>query len=124
MSERGQDAADEGRIACTKLSPDGWTRRTFRGQDAVGDEKGTLRADPFSVFLVQVESDTPIGRELHRDPLSVLRKMDVDLPETNVRAMVVRVNAEIPANPKHRSELWMVAPGSTTAIGIQFKHDD
>ena len=127
MSEGGQEATDEGLIACTKLSTGSWTKRRFRGQEQVGEEEGALHDDGFSVFLVQVESDTPIGRELLRNPLGVLRTIDdidVDIPEKDVRAVLVRVNAEIPANPRHRSELWMVAPGSTTAVGIQFKHDD
>jgi hypothetical protein len=127
MSDREQEPTDEGLVAWTKLSPDRWTKRTFRGKDRdpeKGDKEETLRRDEFSIFLVQVESDKPIGKELLRDPLSVLRKIDVEIPETDVRAMVLRVNADIPANPRHRSELWMVIPGSTTAVGIQFKHTD
>jgi hypothetical protein len=37
--------------------------------------------------------------------------------------MVLRVNAEISANPKHRTEVWITYPGSTNAIGIQYKYD-
>jgi hypothetical protein len=37
--------------------------------------------------------------------------------------MVLRVNAEVPANPRHRSDVWILYPGSTTAVGIQYKYD-
>jgi hypothetical protein len=128
MGDGEHDATQEGLVAWTRLRSEGWRQRTFRGADRdpdKGDEDKSLRGkDPFPAFLVEVESDTPIGRELLRDPLSVLRKIDVDIPDRDVRAMVLRVNAEIPANPRHRSELWMLIPGSTTVVGIQFKHND
>jgi hypothetical protein len=38
--------------------------------------------------------------------------------------MLLRVNAEIPANPVHRSEVWMVYPGTTTAVGVQYKYTE
>ena len=46
-----------------------------------------------------------------------------ELPEEDVRAMVLRVNAEVPANPKHRSYVFAAYPGSMTLIGLQFKYD-
>jgi hypothetical protein len=36
---------------------------------------------------------------------------------------VLRVNAEVQANPKHRIEVWAIYPGSTNAICIQYKQD-
>jgi hypothetical protein len=77
----------------------------------------------FSVFLVQVKSDSEIGRQMLVDPISVLRERvtDMELGE-DVRAQVLRVNAEVPANPVRRSEVWMVYPGSTNAVGIQYKY--
>ena len=78
----------------------------------------------FSVFLVQVKSDSEIGTQLLTDPLTVFREripeMEIDGPD--VRAQVLRVNAEVPANPVRRSEVWMVYPGSTTAVGVQYKY--
>jgi hypothetical protein len=81
----------------------------------------------FSIFLVQVKSDSEIGRQLLTDPLAVFRD---NIPEMriaeapDVRAMLLRVNAEIPANPVHRSEVWMVYPGTTTAVGVQYKYTE
>jgi hypothetical protein len=46
------------------------------------------------------------------------------LDGTDVHATVLRVNAEVPANPRHTSEVWCVYQGSTTAVGVQFKHTD
>jgi hypothetical protein len=78
----------------------------------------------FSVFLVQVKSESEIGRQLLVDPLSVLRKIpEIGIgDDPDVRAQVLRVNAEVPANPVRRSEIWMVYPGSTTAVGVQYKY--
>ena len=79
-------------------------------------------AQVFPVFLVQVKSDSEIGRQMLVDPLSVLRERvsDMGIAE-GFRAQLLRVNAEVPANPVHRSEIWIVYPG-LTAVGIQYKH--
>jgi hypothetical protein len=79
----------------------------------------------FAAFLIQVKSDTPIGRELHNDPIGVLRKIK-GIPiggDRDVRAILLRANAEEPANPVHRFEIWAVIPGSKLAVGIQYKYD-
>ncbi|MGH3093236.1 MAG: hypothetical protein ACRDOP_12630 [Gaiellaceae bacterium] len=95
------------------------------------DPGGLLDADKFSVFLVQVKSNSDIGREELNDPLTVLRREipEMELPPKEesgqpptVRAQVHRVNAEIPANPVRRSTVWMIYPGSTTAVGVQYKY--
>jgi hypothetical protein len=87
------------------------------------DEDAPLRPDTFRLFQVQVKSDADIGREMLHDPISVLRhRTDIDIPD-DVRAMVLRVNAEVPANPKHRSYVFAAYPGSMTLIGLQFKYD-
>jgi hypothetical protein len=79
----------------------------------------------FSVFLVQVKSDSEIGTQMLVDPLSVLRErvpaMEIG-EDPDVRAQVLRVNAEVPANPVRRSEVWIVYRGSTNAVGIQYKY--
>ena len=83
-----------------------------------------LYPDPVSVFLIQVKSDSPIGQELHNDPISVFKRID-GIPiddQTDVRATLLRANAELPANPVHRSEIWSIQPGNTLAAGVQFKH--
>jgi len=94
-----------------------------------------LLIDPgFRMFLVQVKSDSPIGQDLHNDPLRVLRsqidslrsdesdKLGIPPLRDDVRAMVLRANAERSANPRHRTEVWIVIPGSTVAVGVQYKH--
>jgi hypothetical protein len=85
-----------------------------------------LYPDDFSIFLVQVKSETESGRQLHNDPIDFFRRNVPELlgDEEDVRAMVLRVNAERSANPKHRSEVWISYPGgSKTAVGIQYKYD-
>jgi hypothetical protein len=80
----------------------------------------------FRVFFVQVKSDTELGHFLHDDPLSFFRKnipeMQISDEADDVRAVSLRVNAERPSNPRHRSEVWAVIPGSTTVAGLQYKH--
>ena len=88
--------------------------------------KQALYPDDFSIFLVQVKSDSEEGHALHNDPIAFLKEKVPDLlgGEEDVRAMVLRVNAERSANPKHRSEVWIAYPGgSKTAVGIQYKYD-
>jgi hypothetical protein len=80
--------------------------------------------DTFKVFLVQVKSDSERGRQLLVDPISVFR----EIPEMgigddpDVRAQVLRINAEISANPVRRSAIWLLIPGNTTAVGIEYKY--
>ena len=59
---------------------------------------------------------------MHNDPLTVLRARapEMDLPE-GTRAQVLRVNAERPANPRKRREVWIVYEGSF-AVGVQYKY--
>ena len=81
--------------------------------------------DTFKVFLVQVKSDTELGTQLLVDPLSVFRERIPEMgigTDSDVRAQVLRVNAEISANPVRRSAVWIVIPGSTTAVGIEYKY--
>src|SRR5262245_26599551 len=84
-----------------------------------------LYPDEVSIFLVQVKSETDAGHELLNDPLDFFRRNIPELlgDEDDVRAMVLRVNAERSANPHHRSEVWIAYPGgSKTAVGLQFKY--
>ena len=90
--------------------------------------KGPLYQDEFRIFLVQVKSDSAAGHALLVDPIPFLRDNIPELSgllakEANVRASVLRVNAEISANPRHRSELWVAYEGSTNAIGLQYKYE-
>jgi hypothetical protein len=90
-----------------------------------GDEVDPLREDTFRTFQVQVKSDADIGKEMHKDPVTVLRREipEMEIPE-DVRAMVLRVNAEVPANPKHGSYVFVGYPGSMTLIGLHFKYEN
>lgn len=95
----------------------GYTRLVPENPDDLLDK------DTFEVYLVQVKSDSDIGREDLNDPLRFLReKTDIKIDDSDVRAQVLRVNAEVPANPVRRSTVWMIYPGSTTAVGVQYKY--
>lgn len=88
-------------------------------------ESGLLRDDLVpSLFVVQVKSDTDVGQQELNDPIGLYRELipEMQLGDEEVRAMLLRVNAEVPANPVHRSHVWALYPGSTIAAGIQFKH--
>jgi hypothetical protein len=83
--------------------------------------------DPFEVFLVQVKSNSETGTRLHVDPLAVLRERvgeEMGLLGEDVRLQLLRVNAERPANPVRKSTVWIVSPGSTTAVGVDYKYLD
>ena len=102
----------------------GATDEDFSWTRLVPEERG-LYEDEFSVFLVQTKSDSEIGSQLLTDPLSVFRKRIPEMgigDDPDVRAHVFRVNAEVPANPVRRSAVWMVYPGSTTAVGVEYKY--
>jgi hypothetical protein len=89
------------------------------------DERLTYE-DPFRVFLVQVKSDSETGSRLHIDPRTVLseRVPEMGLDDPDVRMQLLRVNAERPANPVRKSAVWIVYPGSTTAVGVEYKYKD
>ena len=82
--------------------------------------------DPFRVFLVQVKSNSETGSRLHTDPRTVLRERvpEMGLDDPDVRMQLLRVNAERPANPVRRSTVWIVSPGSTTAVGVEYKYQE
>ena len=90
-------------------------------------ERTLLRDLGFRIFLVQVKSELAGGKRLHNDPLEFFRTEipEMGIPAEDVHATLLRANAEHSANPRHRSEVWMVYPtGSTTAVGVQYKHTD
>jgi hypothetical protein len=81
---------------------------------------------PFSQFLVSVKSDSPIGNDWNNDPLDVIRKLDPEgevfrIPREDVQAMTLRVNAELPANPKYTRSIVSGFPGSTRVVIVHFK---
>jgi hypothetical protein len=109
MATRQEGANDERELGYTRLVPE--------------DPGQLLDEDEFSVYLVQVKSDSDIGREDLNDPMRFLReRTDIKIDDSDVRAQVLRANAEVPANPVRRSTVWMIYPGSTTAVGVQYKY--
>ncbi len=100
---------------------------TPEGPPSTSGRVGRLYQDEFSIFLVQVVSESEAGRALLVDPIPFLRDNIDELRDRlavkDVRASVFRVNAEISANPKHRSEVWVAYKGSTNAIGLQYKYN-
>jgi hypothetical protein len=109
MSDDEQSANDD--FEWTELKPE--RQLTRNGNPELG----------FRLFLCMAKSDTEQGRALHNDPIAFLREnADMGIGDDDVRAMVLRVNAERSANPRHRAEVWMVIPGSTTAVGLQYKY--
>ena len=115
MNEHGQTAGSEPDFDWVELVPP----RTL-----------LLPRPGLRIFLVEVKSDTVRGKHLHNHPLDFLRTEipDMRIPE-GARAMVLRANAERSANPRHRSEVWIVdedpaeaVAGDPTAVGVQFKH--
>jgi hypothetical protein len=107
--------------------------------------EGKLPEPPtFSVFQIDVKTDSPIGRALNNDPLSVLRdqldkfrdlefdaetrKQVGDLSEAmdidgEARMQVLRVNAERPANPTKKKAVVIKYPGNTTVVGVEYKYE-
>jgi hypothetical protein len=101
----------------------------FYWTELVHDPKrlGAVPEQVFKVFLVQVKSDTDLGKRMLNHPLEVLRERvpEMQIGEgPDVRAQVLRVNAEIPANPVRHSAVWIVFPGSTNLVGIQYKYQE
>jgi hypothetical protein len=109
MADEDRQGAKEEHFSWTRLVP--------------ADGEAQLRDPELSVFLIQVKSDADIGREELTDPLALYRKKipEMEIPE-DVSATVVRINAEVPANPVHRSAVWMVHKGAKKAAGVLFKH--
>ena len=86
-----------------------------------------LYRDEFSLFLIQVKSDSEFGALLNNDPTEFYRQHIPEIlgEEKDVRAIVIRENAEIPANPRHTSQTAEVAPGnSATVMAIQHKYPE
>jgi hypothetical protein len=109
MATQQQGATEEREFGYTRLVPE--------------DPGQLLDEDEFSVYLVQVKSDSDIGREDLHDPMRFLReRTDIKIGDSDVHAQVLRVNAEVPANPVRRSTVWMIYPGSTNAVGVQYKY--
>lgn len=109
MATQQQGATQERDFAYSRLRPE-------KPEELLDEEN-------FDMYLVQVKSDSDVGREELNDPLKVLReRTDMEIGDPDVRMQILRVNAEVPANPVRRSTVWMIYPGSTTAVGVQYKY--
>lgn len=112
MATEMQGAAEGKEFGGTRLLPE--------------DQAQLIDEDSFSVFVVHVKSESEIGKRMLDDPLTLLRENagEMGIPDTDARAQVLRANAGVPANPVRRSEVWIVYPGSTTPVGVQYKYDE
>jgi hypothetical protein len=111
--------------------PAGWEQLDdveFFFHEVVAPGKGEpdRRFDPgFDTFLVHVKSDSDVGGRWNNDPLSVLREVDggrrFRVEGEDVKVITLRVNAEVPANPKYTRSLVSTYSGSTTVVIVHFK---
>ena len=111
--------------------PDGWRTigENFNFIEIVppGNEEPERRFFAPSVFLISVESESDRGGQWNNDPLGLIRELDPDdaifrVPrDEDVHVMTLRVNAEIPANPKYTHSMMQVTSGSTRVVIVHFK---
>ena len=70
------------------------------------------------INAIELTFRTPAALEALKEVRAKVPEMD--LPE-GTRAQVLRVNAERPANPRKRREVWIVY-GDNIAVGVQYKY--
>jgi hypothetical protein len=93
----------------------GWSR-------LVPEEPDQLLGEPdFEVFYVDVKSDSDFGREAHQNTLKVLESFVPGI-EQDWRVELLRLNAEVPANPVRRSAIWAVKAKAKFAVGVEYKY--
>ena len=79
----------------------------------------------FQVFQIDVKSDSEFGQAAHNHTLKVLEKLSDLGIDRDWRVELLRVNAEVPANPIRRRAVWFVNPETKTAVGVEHKyHED
>jgi hypothetical protein len=122
-------------VADQNLEP-GWRRprREFAWTplvppDPPDDERPGLYQSPVQVFLIHFKSDTDIGALANNDPLTFFRQFipEMRIPDDgadDVRAMLLRVNAERPANPVWVRLVAAVIHGSTTVAMLHYKDEN
>jgi hypothetical protein len=85
---------------------------------------GHLLWEPnFEVFQIDAKSETDIGHRLHDNPLELFREKipEMRIPD-GIRAQVLRVNAERPANPTKSRLICIVDRDDSTVVGVQSKY--
>ena len=95
----------------------GWVRL-----QPVSDEH-LLWEPNFEVFQIDADSASDIGHRLHDHPLEVFGEKipEMRIPD-GIRAQVLRVNAERPANPRKMRAVWIVDRYDSTVVGVQYKY--
>jgi hypothetical protein len=121
--------------------PEGWEQlepgfyvNTFTPAGRGNPEDGRFDV-PFSVTFVTTKSDSDLGREWNNRPLDVLARVDPDgrrfeIPDFranreagNVHIVALRINAELPANPKYTRSLVAGTGGSSRILIVHYKDD-
>ena len=121
--------------------PDGWEElepgfyvNTFTPEGRGNADDGRFDV-PFSVTFVTTKSNSDLGREWNNDPLTVLARVDPDgrrfeIPDFaanrdagDVQIVALRINAELPANPKYTRSLVSGFGGSSRILIVHFKDD-
>jgi hypothetical protein len=100
-------------IRCTKLS----RQTTALGNDMPPEAQ-------FSTYLIEVKSDTEVGRDLALDPVSVLPDLVDEAIDRTWTVSLTRVNADAQCKRVHRFELWVVIEGKQHAHGMVYKLDE
>ena len=100
-------------IRCTKLC----TQTTALGNDMPPEAQ-------FTTYLIEVKSETDVGRELALDPVSVLPELVDEAVDRTWTLSVNRVNADAQCWRVHRFEIWVVIKGKQQAHGMVYKLDD
>jgi len=101
-----------------------WTPLTIpRAPDTIpeGAERD-LYEPALRVFVVRVKSDSDTGRQVRHDPLGFLRANvpEVEVPD-RLRLTLVRLNAEIPANPVHHIMVFALVEKTDIAAALEYK---
>ena len=96
----------------------GWSRLVPENRDEL------LKPEPdFMVFQIDVKSESEFGRAAHTNTLEVLGRLPDLGIDRHWRVELLRVNAEVPANPIRRSAIWFVNPTTNTAVGVEHKYE-
>ena len=77
---------------------------------------------PFATFIVSVKSDSALGAQWNNDPLAILTQIDAFGATRDDQVIALRVNAEVPANPRLVRSAVLKIPGSTMFVIVHYKH--
>ena len=105
-------------LAYTRLVPPDWP----------GNARPGLYEPRFEVFLIHYKSDSELGALANNDPLRFFREFIPEIArhldrDEDVRATLVRINAERPANAMWIRRMVQVIGGSTTIFISDYKDE-